>query len=657
MKPIMRVENDLKPHNVETIKKVLEFYETSNRCCAIQATGTGKTYLILRLLEIFNDEKKKAIILAPNNLIITQTKKKMKQFGLKNAEFLTYSKLSKMSDSELATLDCDLIVADELHRTGAKEWGKSFEYLMESHHNSYVFGVTATPLRCVDGRDMADEFFEGNHACNISLAEALVKKIIPTMPIYVVALYTLEEEYRDMQDKINNSRNTDEEKLALTKELKAVKQQLEKANGVPEIIKKHITDYNGKYIVFCKDKKHLYAMKDTVIKWFREAGYTGKVFEYPYYSMSKEVKKNLEKFENNIEDGLKLLFVIDKLNEGLHLDNIQGCILLRTTTSNIVYYQQIGRVIDAGSEQKRVIIDLVSNFNNLESFNLKDELQKKIIERQKGGFIECDSEFDIGEFYVNDYVQSCVDIFNNIDKKILSDRWTEGEMSILIEKYPSLGMNVDKYIKRDKKSIVAKANKLGLKRIEKYNEEDIELIQKYYPLIGTKCIEYVPHLTIEEIRYISNKYNLIYVKTWSEEDKRQLKYLYENGGIDECFKYFDNRSEGSIRHMISKLKLSNKRDYSDYELAILRKYYPQIGGKCKQYLEERSLSSIHAQARKLGLVGNTGASKYKYVSKKRNKWTVAFRINNKIMSFGTYDNEDEAGKVAMEMAKEYGKVI
>ena len=71
---IMRVENDLKPHNVETIKRILEFYKTSNKCCAIQATGTGKTFLILRLLEIYNDMDKSAVIFAPNREIINQTK-------------------------------------------------------------------------------------------------------------------------------------------------------------------------------------------------------------------------------------------------------------------------------------------------------------------------------------------------------------------------------------------------------------------------------------------------------------------------------------------------------------------------------------------------------------------------------------------------------
>lgn len=367
----MRVENDLKPHNRETIEKILDFFKAERKCCAIQATGTGKTFLILRLLEIFNDEGKVAVVFAPNREIIKQTKKRMKKFGLNNATFYTYQKLARMTEGEISAINADLIVCDELHRTGAKTWGQTFETLVDSHPDSKVFGVTATPLRCADGRDMAEEYFNGNKACDISLAEALVREIIPVMPLYVSALYTFEEEYQKMSDKINHAKNSSEEKVELQKELLAAKQQLEKANGVPEIIKKYITNYNGKYIVFCKDKKHLYAMKDVVIGWFRDAGYDGKIFEYPYYSNNSKVKKNLYDFENNKEEGLKLLFVIDKLNEGLHLEEVHGCILLRTTGSNIIYYQQIGRAIDAGSNEQRVILDLVSNFNS-EYFTSRD---------------------------------------------------------------------------------------------------------------------------------------------------------------------------------------------------------------------------------------------------------------------------------------------
>ena len=119
----MRVENDLKPHNKETIERILEFYKSERKCCAIQATGIGKTFLILRLLEIFSDEEKSAVIFAPNREIIKQTKKRMEKFDLDNADFYTYQKLARMTDKEISDIKADLIICDELHRTGAKTWG------------------------------------------------------------------------------------------------------------------------------------------------------------------------------------------------------------------------------------------------------------------------------------------------------------------------------------------------------------------------------------------------------------------------------------------------------------------------------------------------------------------------------------------------------
>ena len=617
----MRVENDLKPHNVETIKQILEFYKTSNKCCAIQATGTGKTFLILRLLEIYNDMDKSAVIFAPNREIINQTKKRMKKFGLNNATFYTYQKLARMTDEEIENINADLIVCDELHRTGAKTWGQKFEVLVETHSDSKVFGVTATPLRCADGRDMSEEYFDGNKACDISLAEALVRKIIPVMPVYVSALYTFEEEYKNMSDKIENGRNTDEEKSELMKELKAAKQQLEKSNGIPEIIKKYITNYNGNYIVFCTDKKHLYAMKDVVIQWFRDAGYNGKIFDYPYYSNSNEVKRNLTNFENNEEDGLKLLFVIDKLNEGLHLDVIHGCILLRTTTSNIIYYQQIGRAIDAGCDQKRVILDLVSNFNSLKSFNLKNELNEKITERKNGNFSECSKEFDVEEFHVNDCIQECIDVFNKIDNEILLNDWSKYEDFILIENYNKIGIDkiceLNLLYNRSKCSIRNRAKRLGLMKKTK-----------------------------SPVRLSNN-------------DKMIIKNQYKEIGVSGIMKLLPHLSKTTIWRYIRKLpeyQKNNKRILTDKQKEyILQNYMKYTNAELREILDlpEKTICSF---ANANGLTKNNGKIKYVCYDKTRNLWLVSMRIDGKIKNFGRFNNVDEAAKVAMEKAKEYGKV-
>lgn len=652
----MRVENDLKPHNVETIKQILEFYKTSNKCCAIQATGTGKTFLILRLLEIYNDMDKSAVIFAPNREIINQTKKRMKKFGLNNATFYTYQKLARMTDEEIENINADLIVCDELHRTGAKTWGQKFEVLVETHSDSKVFGVTATPLRCADGRDMSEEYFDGNKACDISLAEALVRKIIPVMPVYVSALYTFEEEYKNMSDKIENGRNTDEEKSELMKELKAAKQQLEKSNGIPEIIKKYITNYNGKYIVFCKDKKHLYAMKDVVIQWFRDAGYNGKIFDYPYYSNNNEVKRNLTNFENNEEDGLKLLFVIDKLNEGLHLDVIHGCILLRTTTSNIIYYQQIGRAIDAGCDQKRVILDLVSNFNSLKTFNLKEELNKKITERQNGKFSECSEDFDVDEFHVNDCIQECINIFNRIDTNILKNDWNEEDINYMEENYCWLGANnMSLQLHRSKSSVTTKAYEMNLKYTG-FTHEQEDIIKENFEKYGAAYIrdEYMPDINYEKIREFATK--ILKLKPHNNRwDKRDTTFLVENYNkmsVDELAHKL-NRTPSAIMTKANDLGLNKKNKWTEQMDNVLYKYYPNEGMEVYKRLEGVTGEQCMIRANKLGI-----KRKYNFVyyNKLVNKYYVQFTIDGQIISFKWYDTQGEADRVAMEKIKEYGKV-
>ena len=648
----------------EAFNNTMEIYKSSNRACIIMATGTGKSYVMMRLLEEFDKEDGKAYILTPNNPTKEQTINKMVEYDLNNAEFGLYQTINAMTDDEIAKIDCDLIIADELHRTGATQWGKKFEHLINTHPNAKVFGVTATPIRS-DGRDMAEEYFEGNKACEISLSDAIVREILP-MPLYVSALYTFEEEYKNMSDKIEKGNNSLEEKAEIQKELLAAKQQLEKANGVPEIIKKYITNYNGKYIVFCKNKTHMKKMKGTVKKWFKQAGYNGKIFSYEYYSEDKDANENFNNFQNNNQEGLKLLFVIDMLNEGLHLKDINGCILLRTTGSHIVYYQQIGRVIDAGSKEQRVILDLVSNFNSLKSFNLKKELKESVRKRQLGNFSDCSEDFELEKFDVVDCVQECVDVFNNIDYEILCNDWSEKEKDILKKYYPTIGIKCKKYLnRRSEKSIIIEAGRLGLsqKRID-WSEEEIELLKKHYPHIGTKVQNKLKDKSIPSIRNKAMQLGIKYLgNIWSENDDEILKKYYPIIGC-ECKKYLNNQflSNDSISNRARKLgiKYLNRAEWSKRETQILINNY--MDKNIYNMLPDKTPKQIEIKRRTLKLGKRNKSSKYMYVTKRgrsrsgSDKYEVGFYIEGSYISFGLYDDEDEAGRVALEKAKEYGKI-
>lgn len=53
----------------------------------------------------------------------------------------------------------DLIIFDELHRSGATDWNKHIlELLKNQTKETKVLGITATPLRDMDGKNMAVEW-------------------------------------------------------------------------------------------------------------------------------------------------------------------------------------------------------------------------------------------------------------------------------------------------------------------------------------------------------------------------------------------------------------------------------------------------------------------------------------------------------------------
>ena len=143
-----------------------------------------------------------------------------------------------------------------------------------------------------------------------------------------------------------------------------MRSQIEKAYGVPIILNKHIKDKEGKYLVFCKNKKHLAEIKETVIGWFKTAGFKD-IHSYVVHSTHEGKDEEYKAFCNDVSHSMKLLFCVNMLNEGLHLENISGVLLLRPTNSNIIWHQQIGRCIESNNSKNPVIIDAVNNFNSV----------------------------------------------------------------------------------------------------------------------------------------------------------------------------------------------------------------------------------------------------------------------------------------------------
>lgn len=692
----------LLPHNQITFDYILDFARHNRKICIPQATGTGKTYLEARILEYWNDRK--AIIFAPSNEILKDTEKLLEEYDIHNYTTVTYQTFNNMHEEEISNLEVDIILFDEAHRLLAEEWYKKVQILIESHPYSLIFGLTATPIRS-DGRDIREEIFENCSTHYITLAEAIVRDIVK-MPVYVSALYTFDKMVDDLEQKIDSGKNSDEEKTELKKKLSVAKKNLEFSMGVPSIIKKYIPDYNGKYIVFCRDTVHLEGSVSLVNSWFRESGYEGNINNYKVGVNYNDSDGQLKEFRNNDKVGLHLLFAIEKLNEGIHIPSVDGVFLLRPTSSNIIYYQQIGRCITANSNKKPIVLDLVDNANGVKVV-LKDDIEKCIDIRMNGGYTECSMYFDIEKYSIIDCLHETVDVFREIENNIIPkyEEWTKEEDEILIKYYPSEKAKcAERLTNRSKNSCRYRAKVLGLtkdrkkwtkeedeilinyyishgmefcldnlpdrtrmmchnriKYLElssgksKWTNEEIELLKNIYPKFGIlKCVEMIPSHTEKAIKSMARRLNLKSVKYYSEKETLFIKENYDKYSISEIATILD-RKESAIIHKANRIGVSNRTNkWSEDEKNIIEEKYPIMGTECIKFLSGKTKNDIYRYASKNGIKYNKG--RYFYFDKTRNKWCVKIDINGKTKHFGGYNTKDEAEKVALEKAKEYGKI-
>lgn len=424
----MSVIDILKPHNQEAFQEICEKIESGiTRIVAPRATGSGKTYLMGALAEKYNDEEK--LVLEPTRPLLDSIKDKFDEFSIKNTDFITYQKLIRMSDEDIADMDYRLIFLDECHHGTAPVWGRKIDFLMASYPDSIVFGTSATTVRN-DGVNVTESIFEGNAVSELPLSKAIARKVLPC-PKYITAIYRLDDEFEKLKKRIEASTNTKEEKQEFYEKMKIMQSHFEKSYGIPTILNKYIKVKNGRYLVFCKNKKHLDAMREVVVDWFKTSG-AKDVHSYAVYSDYPDKEKDYKDFQEDNSDSAKILFSINMLNEGLHIKDISGVLMLRTTLSNTIYLQQLGRLVEAENIGKYLLVfDFVNNFSSVnDGIGLLKEIKDAIAEEKESDPDFDDSGFEnIDTFFVLENVIEIQEMFREIEERL------KGDWDVMFQEY------------------------------------------------------------------------------------------------------------------------------------------------------------------------------------------------------------------------------
>ena len=292
----------------------------------------------------------------------------------------------------------------------------------EEHTN--ILGITATPERDADGRNMADELAlkigkkygkayteeevkNGEHiAMKMDLIEAIRLGIVVN-PKIVSCEYNIThgDTLEKLLERINQIEDEDKRNELLQK-YENLRRNISDAQGIPELLTQNIQKKNGRYIVFIpvsdngEDLEDEYGNKSgkktqedkikeaemQLREWLKGVDETkyddkGNIIDGPeIYSMlgqysQKRNAKELNGFETSDSEHMKIMIVMNKLNEGVHVKGIDGIIWTRALDENskILLLQQLGRAIygidperPVKDEDRPVVIDLPNNMLNVD---------------------------------------------------------------------------------------------------------------------------------------------------------------------------------------------------------------------------------------------------------------------------------------------------
>lgn len=300
------------------------FYHGRKRPLVVAPCGAGKSFIFL---EMAKNTHGPVLVLTHRKELLEQHKRLFKINNVKNARVeMVFTEANHLGERTRPKL----LILDEAHLSRSNSWVKVIEY-----YSTATVGFTATPVR-LDGKPLGDIF-----DCLIQAVD--VKWLIEhdrLAPFDYYAPYTV---------------NLDSAKVAHGD---YVISDLERIMSDRAIYGDIIQSYNKlargqKTIAYCVSIKHA----EMVANLFHAAQIPATVI-----SSATPPKIRDEKLQD-FKDGIyQVLCNVGIISEGISIDDVSCCLLLRPTESHALYWQQAMRCMRYLPGKRAKIIDFVGNY-------------------------------------------------------------------------------------------------------------------------------------------------------------------------------------------------------------------------------------------------------------------------------------------------------
>lgn len=589
---------ELLPHNEKAYKKLIECLKNHNITTINHATGTGKSFILLKYM--LEHQSKKIMFMAPTYPITEQLiYEHTKELGVSNkyishVDSMIYPNLLKyknIEEIEKLVKTYDVFILDEYHRCGSKEWGRIInnikKIIKEKYPEKKIIGTSATEIRYLDNeKNMKDLLFDGVEASRLDSVEAILQGILP-IPNYInydnESLDKIEIIKRRIKRYIVNKQELENILKIIDNETKEALESMYNQEEIKDYIRK-----DWKYLGFSAKKENIKKDMNLIRNLFNNI----EMQEYVVHSgISKEKNlRTLEEFRKaQKKDKPHILWSINILSEGVHIKDVDCEFQCRRTESPILYFQLIGRLLSYSQRKKTVvIIDLANNLNHHKViYNFYRELIKRARE-----ILKTDPNNEICNQII--YKMRIIDKSTQIRKKIeeLEEKYSKERLiyKLLDDSIKDIEESkeanyfqiykaektIKKYYKyidlemfaRIKKLRLLKEQKLFQLSIEEYKKmlkeykNIYELLNKKYKISYDKIMDFIskeyriPSLfsNNEEERYLAIEMYNNFSKYTSSQQKKIKSYLTEDDTIYEKLIYKNKLEKIDINQLITEIE-------------------------------------------------------------------------------------------------------
>lgn len=345
---------ELREYQQDLYEKTQNAFRNGNkRVLVTVGCGAGKSYIFAKMAE---QARGPVLVLTHRQELKEQTGRLFADNSIDARIEMILTEANRLGQYEKPAL----IITDEAHLSRSNSWMKVLDY-----YNTFTVGFTATPVR-LDGKPLGDIYDE--LVTGVSVRWLIENQRLAPYEYYAPTVVETEGLRVQAGDYV----------------IKDLEQLMSDRAIYSDVLKSWERLAKGqKTIAYCVSVKHAKETADM----FNAAGYTAVEIDG-----ATPPKKRSEIMQDFREGKITILCNVGIISEGVSIDDVTCCLLLRPTESHALFWQQGMRAMRYQPGKTATIIDCVGNYSRNPLFDadvewsLTQSLRKKPKINAQGDF-------------------------------------------------------------------------------------------------------------------------------------------------------------------------------------------------------------------------------------------------------------------------------